>query len=142
MRSTGITLFIVMVAASAVAQTAKKPQVQTVPAKYTSPASGQEMYDAYCASCHGSKGMGNGPAAPAMKAPVPDLTTLAKSHNGEFPALMVTQAIAGDTKVAAHGSKDMPVWGPVFSHLAQQRNGEIQQRLHNLTAYVGSLQAK
>ena len=135
-----IVFFVLLIAIVVVAQT--KPQVQNVPARYTSAASGKEMYNSYCASCHGMTGKGDGPAASAMKSPVPDLTMLTKSHGGTFPALQVKQSIEGDTEVAAHGSKDMPVWGPVFSRMSQQSTGEIQQRLHNLTDYVESLQAK
>lgn len=135
-----IVFFVLLITIVVVAQT--KPQVQNVPARYTSAASGKEMYNSYCASCHGMTGKGDGPAASAMKSPVPDLTMLTKSHGGTFPALQVKQSIEGDTEVAAHGSKDMPVWGPVFSRMSQQSTGEIQQRLHNLTDYVESLQAK
>jgi mono/diheme cytochrome c family protein len=131
---------VLLIAVVAVGQAT--PQVQNVPAKYTSPASGKDMFDAYCASCHGTSGKGDGPAAPAMKSPLPDLTTLAKSHGGTFPALQVNQSIVGEGNLAAHGSKDMPVWGPVFSRMSRQSAGEIQQRLHNLTRYIESLQVK
>jgi mono/diheme cytochrome c family protein len=46
----------------------------------TNAASGQEMYIAYCASCHGRDAKGNGPAAPALKIPATDLTTLTIRH--------------------------------------------------------------
>jgi mono/diheme cytochrome c family protein len=135
-----IVLGVLLIAIVAIGQT--KPQIETVPAKYTSAASGKEMFNSYCASCHGMTGKGDGPAAPAMKSALPDLTMLSKSHGGTFPALRVKQSIVGDTNLIAHGSKDMPVWGPVFSHMSQQSTGEIQQRLHNLTDYVESLQVK
>lgn len=138
---TALTVILVLLAATAaIAQTATVPQIQQVPAPYTSPASGQEMYEAYCASCHGVDGDGLGPAAPAMKSAVPDLTTLAKRSGGEFPAFSVSQQIVGDRLVSAHGSKDMPVWGPVFSRLSQQRPAEVIQRVANLTSYIKSLQ--
>lgn len=142
MRKIIIILFLLIVAVAVVAQTAAKPQVQTVPAKPTSPSSGQEMYNSYCASCHGLTGKGDGPAAPAMKAGVPDITTLSKSHGGTYPAFHVKQTVVGDTKMAAHGSKEMPVWGPVFARMSQQSTGEIELRLHNLTTYIESLQGK
>ncbi len=140
MRKVVIVFILLLLAICVFAQT--KPQVQNVPAKYTSAASGKEMFNAYCASCHGTTGKGDGPAAPAMKSGVPDLTMLSKSHGGTFPAMSVTQGIVGDTRVVAHGSKEMPVWGPVFSRMSQQSQGEIQQRLHNLTTYIETLQSK
>ena len=51
--------------------------VKKVPIQRTSAASGEEMFDAYCAACHGKDGKGNGPAAAELKMPPPDLTTLA-----------------------------------------------------------------
>ena len=100
------------------------------------------MYDAYCASCHGQGGKGNGPAAPALKTPPTDLTQLAAKNGGEFPASHVAQVIKGDSALVAHGSKDMPVWGPVFSSLAQHDPAQAQLRIHNLVKYVGGLQQK
>ena len=89
-------------------------QIKKVPAKYTDPSSGAEMYKAYCASCHGLDAKGNGPAASALKAKMPDMTLLAKSHGGKFPAEHVSHVIIGEATVTAHGSKDMPVWGRAF----------------------------
>jgi mono/diheme cytochrome c family protein len=53
------------------------PEVKAVPYAAIQSVEGRENFTAYCAVCHGVDGRGNGPAAPAMKVPVPDLTTLA-----------------------------------------------------------------
>src|SRR5271157_556797 len=103
---------------------ATKPTVRRVPASYTNPASGKEMYLAYCASCHGPDGKGNGPAAPALKTPPTDLTKLAAGNGGTFPANHVAEIIKGDRLTAAHGNKEMPVWGPVFQYLGQHDPGQ------------------
>ncbi len=121
---------------------AQETKVKKVPAPQTSAASGQEMYKAYCASCHGADGKGNGPAAPAMKTAPTDLTQLAAKNGGTFPELKVYAAIKGDTTLAAHGSKDMPVWGPIFRSVSAGRESETHMRLVNLTNYVRSLQGK
>lgn len=110
--------------------------------KSTSAASGVEMYKTYCAVCHGVEGKGDGPAASALKARPADLTRLSKDNGGKFPALKVTAAIRGEGDVAAHGSKDMPVWGSLFWNMSHGHEGEVQQRVGNLTKYVESLQAK
>ena len=141
MRAFTVIVLVILVIGVSVAQVGATPKVQTVAARYTPADSGKAMFDAYCASCHGLDGKGTGPAAAAMRSGVPDITRLAKSH-GSFPAFHVTKEIVGDTKSPAHGSKDMPVWGPVFSSLIQQSTGEIQQRAPNLTAYVESPQQK
>jgi len=124
------------------ASQAAKPEIKSVPATYTNPASGRQMYDAYCASCHGQGGIGNGPAAPALKTPPTDLTQLAAKNGGKFPEVQVAQAIKGDSMTTAHGSKEMPVWGPVFSYLGHHDQAVIQLRVHNLTKYVESMQQK
>lgn len=119
-----------------------KPQIQTVPPQATNPASGKEMYMAYCASCHGANGTGNGPAASALKVPPANLTTLAKNNGGKFPDAKVAQSIKGDPDMpSAHGSQQMPVWGPTFWQLGHNE-AQVQQRVRNLTSYVASLQQK
>jgi mono/diheme cytochrome c family protein len=121
---------------------AQQKEVKHVPIKPTSPASGSEMYSNYCAVCHGKDGKGGGPAADALKVPPTDLTTLSKSNGGKFPSARVASAIRGDVNLPAHGSKEMPVWGPLFGHLSQGHPAEVQQRIANLTAYIESLQVK
>jgi mono/diheme cytochrome c family protein len=142
MRTALITILVLLLAGTLLAQTAAKPTIQKVAAKYSTPSSGQTMFNDYCASCHGSDGKGNGPAAAAMKSVVPDLTVLAKKNGGEFPGFHIGQTIIGEKMMSAHGSKDMPVWGPVFSRLSQQSRAETQLRVYNLTNYVESLQSR
>lgn len=128
-------------AASSTPQAAK-PEIKKVPATYTNPSSGRQMYDAYCASCHGQGGKGNGPAAPALKVAPTDLTQLAAKNGGTFPENHVAQIIKGDSMMAAHGSKEMPVWGPVFLNLAQDDPALMQLRVRNLAKYLASMQQK
>jgi mono/diheme cytochrome c family protein len=100
------------------------------------------MFTAYCGACHGLSGRGNGPAAPALKTAPADLTLLTSKNGGQFPELQVAQAIKGDWVTTAHGSKEMPVWGPVFLYLAHHDPAVMQLRVHNLTKYVQSIQQK
>ena len=123
-------------------KTASTPEIRKVPVKYTSPASGKEMFNAYCASCHGMGAKGDGPAAPALKSAVPDLTTLTKENQGTFPALKVFNTIAGQSPLPSHGSSDMPVWGPVFLRIGDHGSAQAQLRVRNLTNYIESLQQK
>lgn len=119
-----------------------KTEIKNVPATYTNPTSGRQMYDAYCASCHGQGGKGNGPAAPALKMVPTDLTQLAAKNGGTFPEQHVAQVVKGDSMTAAHGSKEMPVWGPVFLHLSSQNTAAMQLRVRNLAKYIQSMQQK
>ena len=119
-----------------------KPQVKHVPAPMTSATSGKEMFKSYCASCHGPSAKGDGPAAAALKSAPRDLTLLTKSNSGKFPSERVMSILRGQATVTAHGNRDMPVWGPVFWHISQGHESEVQQRIVNLTRYIETLQAK
>ena len=125
-------------------ETAAKPEkkISKVPPRYVTAASGQEMFKAYCASCHGNDGKGNGPVATALKVSIPDLTELSASNKGSFPRDHVVSVIQGRTVTPAHGSADMPVWGPVFLSLDKQSEAIVQQRASNLATYIESLQSK
>jgi len=136
-RTTWIAIVVFAVCTLSVAQEVKK-----MPARYTTPASGSEMYKAYCASCHGIDGKGTGPAASALKSKLPDLTQLAKNNGGKFPSEHVSQVIIGDALVAAHGDKSMPVWGPPFLAMDQRDRSVVQLRTRNLTSHIETLQAK
>jgi len=143
-----ILLFTALIAftctAAAQDQTPNQSQkvIEHTTVKSTSPASGKEMYTTYCAVCHGTDGKGGGPAASALKTPPKDLTQLSKNNGGKFPALKVSAAIRGEGDVAAHGTKEMPVWGSLFWNMSHGHEGEVQQRVANLTKYIESLQAK
>jgi mono/diheme cytochrome c family protein len=117
------------------------PQVKEVPARAMAPVDGRDNFNAYCASCHGRDAKGNGPAAPALKGPVPDLSTIARRNGGTFDARAVERAISGSDKVRpAHGSLDMPIWGPVFRTV--QGDAATSVRLVNLVKFLESIQTK
>jgi mono/diheme cytochrome c family protein len=134
-----IALFTLVVAFAILG--ADQPKIKRVPPSATSPASGKQMFESYCAACHGKDGKGGGPAVAALKVPPPDLTTMNARNGGKFPELKVFGLIHGDVEMpAAHGSKDMPVWGTVFQSMSHDNGASTQMRLANLTAYIKSLQ--
>jgi len=118
------------------------PQIRHMPAPYSNPTSGKEMYKAYCASCHGAEGRGDGPAAPALKTQPTDLTLLAAKNGGSFPEAHVAAVIQGEALTPSHGGKDMPVWGPVFLSLGQHQSSQAALRIRNLVKYLESIQKK
>ena len=119
---------------------AQEPKVINIPAPHTSPSSGRQMFEAYCAACHGKDGRGDGPVAPALKTRPTDLTILARQKEGKFPSIRVAKAITGEAAISAHGSKEMPIWGPVFMSMSHQHESEAHLRVANLTDYIKSLQ--
>ena len=113
------------------------------PPEETSPASGKQMYTTYCAVCHGADGRGNGPAATALKVHPTDLVQLAKDNGGKFPGSHVYAVLQFGTETTAHGSKDMPVWGPALRSLdrgSPAPDMQEHQRIANLTNYLKTLQ--
>lgn len=135
-------LAVIAMAMMVSAQDQPKTQIKHVTIKPTSAASGPDMYKTYCAVCHGTDGKGSGPAAEALKVPPSDLTSLAAKNGGKYPALRVAGVIRGESAVAAHGSKDMPIWGSLFWTMSGGQEGEVQQRIANLTKYIETLQKK
>ncbi len=106
--------------------------------------SGKQMYTSYCASCHGFDGRGNGPVAAALKVAPSDLTVLSKDHNGKFPSTHVMAVLEFGTETPAHGTAEMPIWGPIFGDMDRgSTTHDVQTlRVSNLTRYVETLQAK
>jgi mono/diheme cytochrome c family protein len=103
---------------------------------------GRQMYKEYCAACHGSDGKGRGPVAASLRKPPPNLTALARSHGGTFPEEYVTTVLRFGPGFSAHGSSEMPVWGPLFQYLENYNEAAVRQRLKNLSDYLESIQEK
>lgn len=134
-----VTLFLTVCSAAVIAQ---QTEIKKVPVQRTSAASGKEMFNSYCAVCHGTDGKGGGPAATALKVPPADLTVLSQKNGGKFPAAYVASVLSGKTELSAHGNQEMPMWGPVFRNMSRGNSTEVQQRIANLTKYIESLQTK
>ena len=116
-------------------------QVKKEPIQMTSAASGSDMFNSYCASCHGKDAKGDGPAASSLKVTPANLTELAKKNNGKFPTDHVANILRSGV-AGAHGSPDMPVWGPLFSQVSSHDDAMVQMRISNLIHYLESLQVK
>ena len=115
--------------------------VQKVPVSPTAPSSGKQMFAHYCAACHGAGGKGDGPAASSFKKAPRDLTRLARDNGGKYPSDHVA-AILEMSECCVHGSKVMPVWGPLLSSASGGNQAELRQRIANLVSYIETLQEK
>lgn len=114
----------------------------TIPVKKTSPTSGQQMYAGYCAPCHGVDGKGNGPAAAALKNQPTNLTELKKNNHGRYPDTHIVSVMQFGSEIQAHGSNEMPVWGPILGRMNATNAQDKQLRISNLSRYIESMQAK
>ena len=131
-------------AGAAQEESSNKTEVQgyRVPEQLIESLEGRDLFRAYCAACHGDDAHGGGPVASSLKGKVPDLTRIAERRGGTFPLPQVERIITGEETVATtHGSREMPIWGPIFGQVQRDQNlGRI--RVRNLAKYVESIQGK
>ena len=122
------------------AQTPKEQSPETI--HLIESIQGPALYSAYCTVCHGKDGKGGGPMAKSLKVAPLDLTRVATRNGGVFSMARIQRIISGEEPLAAgHGTREMPVWGPVFSQIAWDQDlGRV--RVYNLAKYVESIQAK
>jgi mono/diheme cytochrome c family protein len=131
----GAALLVMAAAARADAQKIKREPVREV-----APISGAATFKAYCTVCHGIGAKGDGPAAKALKVPPADLTRIAKRHEGRFPFEATRAIIRGDAEYDAHGTREMPMWGPVFRSIDD--TASVDLRVNNLVRYLEAIQEK
>lgn len=119
------------------------------PAAADDAALGKSIYEEACTICHGEAGKGDGEFAQHLNVRPTDLTMLASNQSdGKFPYLDVFMAVDGRTTVAGHGSRDMPIWGKVFSRQVGDYAGPygaeliIRAQLVALVDYLQSLQSR
>ncbi|HEV8717756.1 MAG TPA: cytochrome c [Candidatus Binatia bacterium] len=106
---------------------------------------GQREYQAYCATCHGTQGKGDGPMSTILIVVPADLTQIRKKNSGEFPFWRVYKIIDGRDMVRGHGARGMPVWGAYF--LSEEGGGYLDEdrvigRVLGLVYYLQSIQEK
>ncbi len=102
--------------------------------------SGPGTYAAFCATCHGASGKGDGPLASSLTPRPPDLTLIARRNGGTFPMDRVARIVDGRAPVKGHGGGEMPVWGDTF---AKSRDAAtVEDRIKRVVAYLETIQAK
>ncbi len=109
---------------------------------------GKREYDSNCANCHGVDGKGHGPYNEFLQRSAPDLTKLAARNGGVFPLSRVYEVIEGAG--AAHGSRDMPIWGQDYKVRAGEYYMDVpydpevyvRTRILALIEYVNRLQQR
>lgn len=76
-------------------------------------ADGKEVYDAKCASCHGKKGLGDGPKAKTLDTPSGDFTTAA--FQGETDGELFWKTKTGREDMPSYKAKltEEEIWSSV-----------------------------
>lgn len=109
---------------------------------------GQEDFNAVCATCHGPGGKGDGPSAAGLPKKPANLTLLAKNNGGTFPTTAVMAQIWGYSGGGKNGSV-MPSFAPLLegSQMVLYDGGDgiltpAPVRLVNVAEYIKTLQVK
>ena len=139
MRTCSLILGCLVWSATASAQ----PPPRTPPPLVIESMMGRDLFQFYCAACHGADAKGHGPTAVALNTPPADLTRIAVKSGGVFPRQQIIGFVTYGTPtvIVAHGTRDMPVWGPIFSALDPSAV-RTQMRIENLVLYIESIQTK
>ncbi len=105
-----------------------------------------------CAVCHGTDAKGKGPIVGWLGKRSADLTTLQKNNKSIYPFDRVYKIIDGREDVAAHGPRDMPIWGAAYNREAwtkmyglgspEAAESYVQGRIVALAGYIFTLQEK
>lgn len=100
---------------------------------------GKAIFEKQCISCHGLNDVA--PTVEVEGEIPPDLTEimLRRRKAKEFPIADIARIIDGRNLVKAHGPREMPVWGEVYS-LEGLDDTEIRGRKGELVAFLMSIQ--
>ncbi|MGD9843738.1 MAG: cytochrome c [Steroidobacteraceae bacterium] len=106
--------------------------------------SGEQLFQRFCAACHGSQAKGDGSVASSLTVQVPNLRQLTQRNRGEFPAEKIMKIIDGRTILNPHGSRLMPVWGDEF--LRSEAGDPVAERetaamIRKMVDYLRSIQS-
>lgn len=106
--------------------------------------SGEVLYSTHCAACHGADGTGEPATERVLGVAVGDLSTLADSNGGEYPAEFVARVVDGRGGPGPHAipGKRMPAWGRLLQEgdTAEAREAAAATRIRAITDYVRTLQ--
>lgn len=109
-------------------------RIEFVPARPVAGVEGAKLYEAYCATCHGRTGLGDGPAARLLDEPVPNLTIIVV-RDGKFDESHVVAHISGDPMHAG-----MESWPRVLA--SANRMAPEMLMVNNLCRHIKSLQVQ
>ena len=105
-------------------------------------AEGHKYFVRYCASCHGTDALGDGPVAKSLATPPANLRKLGDKYGMPLPAHKIAEFIDGRDTPRAHGSHEMPVWGEKLYEMGAGERGEygIGEVIGKIIAYLNTIQ--
>jgi mono/diheme cytochrome c family protein len=106
---------------------------------------GRVLYGRYCAACHGIAADGHGPVAPVLRQVPSDLRRLGERYEIPLPAERIARFVDGREAVAAHGPREMPVWGERLGSPEPEESGRpptIDRRILAMIAYLETIQVR
>ena len=104
---------------------------------------GSYLFRNYCASCHGTSALGDGPLGGVMRRRPANLTEMAKRNGGVYPSELAYRVIDGRQPQRGHGGPDMPVWGDAFLRSIDGGSAEaVRLKIEALVSYLESVQAR
>jgi mono/diheme cytochrome c family protein len=106
------------------------------PAAHKSVAEGRVLYSRYCSSCHGVEADGHGPVASVLTHVPSDLRHLGDRFGKPLGADRLARRIDGREEMAAHGPRDMPVWGERFRVI----EGGVDPRIRTIVSWLETIQ--
>jgi mono/diheme cytochrome c family protein len=104
---------------------------------------GKKLFMKYCATCHGPSATGDGIAASTFKEKPANLTLLSKENGGKFPTMKVITIVKGDAPIAAHGSREMPVWGDILGRPLEDgmyKKDDAELKILSIANYLQTIQ--
>lgn len=111
------------------------------PARAAAIAGGRATFRQFCSPCHGLDARGDGPVGRLLLTRPSDLTQVNRRNSGRFPVDRIEHmlTVGVRTETEAHGSAQMPIWGPVFTSI-DSNPAQVRARIANLIAYLESIQ--
>jgi len=100
---------------------------------------GKVHFQKYCVQCHGEDGKGL--IIDSLSTKPANLTRITSSRRKvEFPVLQIANIIDGRKMAKSHGTRQMPIWGEVFSDQEYLDESQIKGKLAEIIAYLMSIQ--
>jgi hypothetical protein len=79
--------------------------------------------------------------ATSLRVTMPNLRTLAQRNGGVFPEDAITAYVDGRETKAAHGDRQMPIWGDVFRGADQATaKRTVRRRIAAVVDFISMLQ--